>query len=232
MLRGKLGNDDFKYGSLNDFMGVKVYADSFVRVPNLEKEKLWQTANWIHIFFKMVPAIRNKGLTILVVSKLVEGWHGTASISNIFTPISFSILSTFSLVKYVTGECSKPETENRELIYDTEGKNENLTNEDSVSSSRESKVVTDKRAIKIKNFHDPVFAILHFFLCELQEATTAYPCHTSSSLPSLLHPPCTESVNNLNPTAISSTMFFEPEEARCDDKIFHDHSQDPREQSV
>jgi hypothetical protein len=38
--------------------------------------------------------------------------------------------------------------------------------------------------------------------------------------------------SHLNSTAISSTMSFEPEEARCDDKIFHDHSQDPREQSV
>jgi hypothetical protein len=154
MLRGKLGNDDFKYGSLNDFMGVKIYADKFVGVPNLEKEKLRQTANWMHIFFKMVPAIRNKGLTILVVSKLVEGWHGMASISNVFTPMSFSIFSTFSLVKYVTGGGSRSETENRELIYDTEGKNENLTDEDSVSSSRESKVVKDRRAIEIKNFRE------------------------------------------------------------------------------
>ena len=79
MLRSKLGNDDFKYGTLNDFMGVKVYAKKFVGVSNLEKEKLRQTANWMHIFFKMVPAIRNKGLTIPVVSKLVEGWHGTSS---------------------------------------------------------------------------------------------------------------------------------------------------------
>ena len=156
MLRGKLGNDDFKYGSLKDFMGVKVYADSFVRVPNSEKEKLRQTANWMHIFFKMVPAIRNKGLTIPVVSKLVEGWHGTASISNIFTPISFLILSTFSEVKYVTGGGSKTATKNRELIYETEGNisstkvekflhDESLTDDDSVLSSRESKVVTDWR---------------------------------------------------------------------------------------
>ena len=79
MLRSKLGNDDFKYGTINDFMGVKVYAKNFVGVSNLEKEKLRQTANWMHIFFKMVPAIRNKGLTISVVSKLVEGWHGTSS---------------------------------------------------------------------------------------------------------------------------------------------------------
>ena len=154
MLRGKLGNDDFKYGSLNDFMGVKIYADKFVGVPNLEKEKLRQTANWMHIFFKMVPAIRNKGLTILVVSKLVEGWHGMASISNVFTPMSFSILSTFSLVKYITGGGSKTVTKNRELIYETEGNisstkvekflhDESLTDDDSVLSSRESKVVIE-----------------------------------------------------------------------------------------
>ena len=57
------------------------------------------------------------------------------------------------------------------------------------------------------------------FLCELQEATTAYPCHTLSFLPSLLHPPCTESANK----------SLEPSAAHFDDKIFHDHSRDPRE---
>lgn len=87
MLKAKLGDDDFKYPKISDFMAVKVYADNFVGASNKEKERLRQTANWMHIFFKMISANRNKGLSIQVVSKLLEGWNGIAFIS---TEISMS----------------------------------------------------------------------------------------------------------------------------------------------
>eukprot|EP01036_Dinobryon_divergens_P027714 gene27711-36530_t len=98
MLKAKLGNDDFKYPKMSDFMGVKVYGDNFDGASSKEKERLRQSANWMHIFFKMVSVNRKKGLSIQVISKLLEGWD----------------------VKYVTGGGSKLETKYRVIIYETE----------------------------------------------------------------------------------------------------------------
>lgn len=78
MLKAKLGDDDYKYPKMSDFIRVKVYADKFVGASNKEKERLRQSANWMHIFFKMVSTNRNKELSIQVISKLLEGWNGIA----------------------------------------------------------------------------------------------------------------------------------------------------------
>ena len=91
MLKAKLGNDDFKYPKMSDFMGVKVYGDNFDGASSKEKERLRQSANWMHIFFKMVSVNRKKGLSIQVISKLLEGWDGIASATTIILiSISYS----------------------------------------------------------------------------------------------------------------------------------------------
>eukprot|EP01036_Dinobryon_divergens_P036726 gene36726-47879_t len=133
-LRSKLRNSDFKYPTIQDFFGVHVYVERFDTMPEREQDLLWQTANWMHIFFKVFPNIskykefkipvkRNKGFALEVISKLVEGWDA----------------------KYVSGGGSTRETKNRAFIYETEG--QQLTSEESKTGddigSSSSKVLQD-----------------------------------------------------------------------------------------
>ena len=74
MLKDKLEAEDFKYPTRVDFM--LAYGKKFVNESDKEKELLWQSANWMCILFKMVKANANLGLTIEVISKLLEGWNG------------------------------------------------------------------------------------------------------------------------------------------------------------
>ena len=142
MLKAKLGVDDFKYPKMSDFMSVKVYADNFVGASNKEKERLWHSANWMHIFFKIVSANRNKGLSIQVISKFLEGWDGIASIlTEISMNILFKLINTI-IVKYVTGGGSKLETKHRVLIYETEKLLDDGQTDYDSSLSYESKVYT------------------------------------------------------------------------------------------
>lgn len=92
-----LEETEYKYQTLESFLAS--YAGAFDKVDNKEKIKLFHTANWMAIMFKLIPARKNKGLAINVVPKLVEGWQ----------------------VKYVTGSGQKPATALRVLIFQTEG---------------------------------------------------------------------------------------------------------------
>ena len=74
MLKDKLVAEDFKYPTRDAFM--QVYGEKFAAESDLEKDLLWQTANWMCILFKIVKANANQGLTMAVIPKLLEGWNG------------------------------------------------------------------------------------------------------------------------------------------------------------
>lgn len=88
----------FKYQSIEQFF--EVYP-AFQSIDNKQEQlNLFQTANWMSILFTMVVAKKSKGLAILLVPKLIEGWNA----------------------KYVTGSGQKKSTADRVHIYETEGK--------------------------------------------------------------------------------------------------------------
>ena len=97
MLRssGAVTIDDYKFRTVEDFLqnpDYNIFAMS--SIPIREKQLLWMTANWMSIFFKMVPSKGNMGLGINVVSKLLEGWDG--NLFFIFTStLKFDILMDF-----------------------------------------------------------------------------------------------------------------------------------------
>ena len=74
ILRPMLSANDFKYRTREEFLVA--YGDRFANETDREKTLLWQTANWMSILFKMITAKKNTGLTIEVIPKIVEGWHG------------------------------------------------------------------------------------------------------------------------------------------------------------
>ena len=45
------------------------------KYPNEELFRLFYVANWLNIFFRFVPARKNKGLCLQVVPRIVEGWE-------------------------------------------------------------------------------------------------------------------------------------------------------------
>ena len=89
MLKSKLTMEDFKYPQIEDFM--RVYGEQFAIESNREKMLLWQTANWMFILFKIVPANKSTGLTMEVIPKLLEGWHGGNHINVFNRPYEESI---------------------------------------------------------------------------------------------------------------------------------------------
>ena len=72
---GAVTIDDYKFRTVEDFLQVPEY-NIFAMLPIRERQLLWMTANWMFIFFKMVPSKGNVGLAKNVVSKLLEGWDG------------------------------------------------------------------------------------------------------------------------------------------------------------
>ena len=72
---GAVTIDDYKFRTVEDFLQVPEY-NIFAMLPIRERQLLWMTANWMYIFFKMVPSKGNVGLAKNVVSKLLEGWDG------------------------------------------------------------------------------------------------------------------------------------------------------------
>ena len=72
---GAVTIDDYKFRTLEDFLQVPEY-NIFAMLPIRERQLLWMTANWMFIFFKIVPSKGNVGLAKNVVSKLLEGWDG------------------------------------------------------------------------------------------------------------------------------------------------------------
>lgn len=87
----------FKYKSDEAF--VKEYGEKFALYDTIEVAKLRQTANWLNILFTMVPAKKNKGLSIHVVPKLIEG----------------------TKAKYITGSGQTTATADRVFVYEHEG---------------------------------------------------------------------------------------------------------------
>ena len=74
MLKGKLQPSDFKYKTRADFLNKYLYPPD---VPDLEKELLWQSANWMNVLFKLRRANASLTLTIGVIAKFVEGLRGS-----------------------------------------------------------------------------------------------------------------------------------------------------------
>ena len=74
---GAVTIDDYKFRTVEDFLQVPDYnIFAMLSIPIRERQLLWMTANWMFIFFKMVPSKGNMGLAKNVVSKLLEGWDG------------------------------------------------------------------------------------------------------------------------------------------------------------
>jgi hypothetical protein len=86
-----------KYPTFESFFAA--YRAILTTSSNEELNLLWHTANWMSRLFTMIPAYKNKGLAIMVVPKLIEGWDA----------------------KYITGSGQKEVTRNRVTIYETEG---------------------------------------------------------------------------------------------------------------
>jgi hypothetical protein len=96
-IRKYMKDEDLKYPTFESFEAA--YEDAFPKDDESEKRKLWQVANWMHVLFHLVPAKKNKGLSMLVAPRFVEGWH----------------------VKYVTGSGQTHYTANRVKIFEIEG---------------------------------------------------------------------------------------------------------------
>jgi len=95
LLKLYLRPEDFKYTSMyGDYR--EVYSDKFDSQTEEEQTKLFHTANWMVIFFQLVPPMHNKIMAINVVPKFLEGWE----------------------VKYTTGKGMTRATKNRyEIIH-------------------------------------------------------------------------------------------------------------------
>lgn len=98
IMRKNLVDDSlFKYKTMTEFLSE--YNGDFDKCDPNEQIKLFHTANWMTILFKMVPAKKNKGLAIHVIPKLVEGFS----------------------VKYITGSGQTKATADRVHIFEHEG---------------------------------------------------------------------------------------------------------------
>ena len=98
IMRKNLVDDSlFKYKTMPEFLAE--YNGDFDKCDPNEQIKLFHTANWMTILFKMVPAKKNKGLAIHVIPKLVEGFS----------------------VKYITGSGQTKATSDRVHIFEHEG---------------------------------------------------------------------------------------------------------------
>jgi len=88
--------DNMKYKSLEQFQSAyPFFSDRAV----LEQEKLYHTANWMHILFQITTAKKNKGMVMEVIPRFVEG----------------------NSVQYVTGSGQTQPTRDRVTVYETEG---------------------------------------------------------------------------------------------------------------
>lgn len=97
VLRSHLPKSELKYKSLPDFL--KSYRGQFDDCSPTEMQNLMDTANWMNILARFIPAKKNKGFFMAVVPKLIEGW----------------------MTNYVTGSGQKRTTADRVKIFETEG---------------------------------------------------------------------------------------------------------------
>ena len=96
-MKSTFNPEAFKYTELQSFL--LAYDGMFDDLPEDEQLNLMNTANWMSILFKIIPAKKNKGLVMQIIPKLVEGWHA----------------------KYVTGSGQTKPTANRVHIFEKEG---------------------------------------------------------------------------------------------------------------
>jgi hypothetical protein len=89
----------FKYPTIELFLNNYDYYDKFKHENEIEIKKLWYIANWMSYLFTMVSAKKNKGLAMIVIPKLIEGWN----------------------IKYITGSGQTRATTNRVHIFECEG---------------------------------------------------------------------------------------------------------------
>jgi len=95
-IKSVLPPETLKYQTIHEFLS---HYPEFYHIPEQEQTLLWHTANWMHELFQMIPAYKNKGLAIMIVPKLIEGWDA----------------------KYITGSGQKEVTANRVKIFENEG---------------------------------------------------------------------------------------------------------------
>lgn len=68
LLANLFSADNMKYPSVASFMEVyPIFEDR----SSVEKEKLFHTANWMHILFQITTAKKNKGLVMAIIPKFV-----------------------------------------------------------------------------------------------------------------------------------------------------------------
>ena len=68
LLANLFAADNMKYPSVESFLEVyPVFQDR----GSIEKEKLFHTANWMHILFQITTAKKNKGLVMEIIPKFV-----------------------------------------------------------------------------------------------------------------------------------------------------------------
>jgi hypothetical protein len=96
LLTNLFASDNMKYTSREQFL--ESYPD-FTERSESEIEKLFHTANWMHILFQITTAKKNKGMVMTVVPKFIEG----------------------NSVQYVTGSGQTQPTRDRVTIYENEG---------------------------------------------------------------------------------------------------------------
>lgn len=68
LLANLFSADNMKYRSLESFLEAYPV---FQERSNVEKEKLFHTANWMHILFQITTAKKNKGLVMSIIPKFV-----------------------------------------------------------------------------------------------------------------------------------------------------------------
>lgn len=95
-LMGVFPARSFKYKSTQELL--RAYP-AFVGIGSEELDKLHKSANWMDVLFKLIPSKKNKGLSLRIVTDLVEGEH----------------------VRYITGSGQSQATSHRVMIYEKEG---------------------------------------------------------------------------------------------------------------
>ena len=97
VLKEHMPTAELKYPSIEPFL--EKYHDVVNDCSPSDIQNLWETANWMNVLFRFVPAKKNKGFFLAVVPKFVEGWFA----------------------KYVTGGEQTKATLLRVKIFETEG---------------------------------------------------------------------------------------------------------------
>jgi hypothetical protein len=90
---------EMKYASQEQFYEHYDSINISRNIAETDRDKLFRTANWMNMLFRIIPAKQNKELALAVVTKFVEGIGAS----------------------YVTGSGQTTATTDRVLIYQNEG---------------------------------------------------------------------------------------------------------------